>query len=149
MSSFTEILIASPLKDGNKWVVRKEFEYYIKEEGGDSVCVPAGFVTDYASIPQVLWTLAPKWGKYGKAAIVHDYLYSTHEKSRKEADDIFYDAMIVLGVPKWKAKTMYRAVRWFGGKSYKKPGSFMISVKDSMVEIPELGEDVCFVNRKF
>jgi len=148
MSSFTEILIASPLKDGEQWVIRKEFSYYVDKEGGDVITVPAGFISDYASIPRFLWPFAPRWGKYGKAAVVHDYLYDTHEKTRKEADGIFYDAMVILGTPPWKAKTMYRSVRMFGGNAYKDHSSYIVGLKKTMIEIPELAEDVCFTDYK-
>lgn len=36
---------------------------------------PAGFVTDFASIPRLLWTLIPPRGRYNRAAIIHDFLY--------------------------------------------------------------------------
>lgn len=43
--------------------------------GGESLTVPAGFVTDYASIPQRLWSLYSPHDVYSRAAVVHDYLY--------------------------------------------------------------------------
>ena len=73
MSSFTENLIVSPLKDGKSWVVRKEFFYDIGFEGsGDTIVVPVGFVTDFASVPQFFWGIFPTWDKYGKASVIHD-----------------------------------------------------------------------------
>jgi hypothetical protein len=46
-------------------------------------------------------------------------LYQTGIDTRKEADDIFKEAMGVLKVPKWKIKLMYAAVRVFGAPNYK------------------------------
>jgi hypothetical protein len=37
--------------------------------------VPAGFETDFASIPRALWALIPPRGRYNRPAIVHDFLY--------------------------------------------------------------------------
>ncbi len=37
--------------------------------------VPAGFVTDFASIPRFLWAIIPPRGRYNRPAIVHDFLY--------------------------------------------------------------------------
>lgn len=37
--------------------------------------VPAGFVTDFASIPRALWTIIPPRGRYNRPAIIHDFLY--------------------------------------------------------------------------
>lgn len=39
--------------------------------------VPKGFITDFASVPRILHSVLPKTGKYGKAAVLHDYLYRT------------------------------------------------------------------------
>ena len=56
---------------------------------------------------------------YAKAAIIHDYLYSNAIGTKAEADQIFFDAMGVLGVPMWRRKVMYLAVHFFGNGSYK------------------------------
>lgn len=82
--------------------------------------VPAGFVTDLASVPRILWMLLPPDGKYAKAAIIHDYLYDNALRTKAEADCIFLDGMRVLGVPKWKRNVMFGAVRWFGRGCYYK-----------------------------
>ena len=82
------------------------------------ITVPVGFVTDFASIPQALWSILPPYGAYAKAAIVHDYLYTYGTKGRKYADDVFDEGMKVLGVPDFTRKSMYRAVRLFGASRY-------------------------------
>ena len=51
--------------------------------------IPAGFVTDLASIPRVFWQVLPRDGEYAYAAIIHDYLYWTHICDRSTADEIF------------------------------------------------------------
>jgi len=48
------------------------------EKGGLArfrVTVPAGFVTDLASVPRLLWAIVPRDGLYNGAAVVHDFLY--------------------------------------------------------------------------
>lgn len=40
----------------------------------DTITVPAGHMTDFASVPRSLQWLAPSTGKYTLAAILHDYL---------------------------------------------------------------------------
>lgn len=124
MSSFTTELEVSPMPDGRRWKLLKRFTYHVGYEGSkDKISVPAGFITDFASVPNVFWTLLPAWGKYGKAAVVHDYLYQTCQdtnlnflrrifsKKRKRADKIFKEAMQVLAVKEWKVFVMYWAVR--------------------------------------
>lgn len=40
----------------------------------DTIVVPAGHVTDFASVPRSLQWLAPSTGKYTLAAVLHDFL---------------------------------------------------------------------------
>ncbi len=86
-----------------------------------TVTVPAGFKTDFASVPRFLWSIFPPSGEYAPAAIVHDYLYSSRATvSRFLADAIFHEAMeSALKVPFWKRKSVYWAVRLFGGSHFK------------------------------
>ena len=129
MSKFTDVLAVSPLADGRTWVTRKEFGYDVGKEGsGNSIDVPIGFMTDFASVPRPLWALLPRWGKYGNAAVIHDWCYWEQKRSRKKSDEIFREAMEVLKVPKWKILLMYYAVRlgaglaWSGNKRLKEKG---------------------------
>lgn len=115
MSSFTSPLVVSPLSDGRRWKLYRSFTYHLGTKySRDYIRVPAGFVTDFASSPSQIWWLIPPWGRYGKAAVVHDYLYQTQKRSRKEADDIFREGMGVLGVEPWRVFLMYWGVRLFG-----------------------------------
>lgn len=76
--------------------------------------VPAGTVTDGASIPRLFWSLLPPLGRYGYAALLHDYLYQTGAVSRKETDLVFLAHMKQLGVPFPVRWAMFLAVRGFG-----------------------------------
>jgi Protein of unknown function (DUF1353) len=44
------------------------------------------------------------------AAIFHDWLFTQPNISRKKADHLFYELMIIYGVPKNKAKLMHATV---------------------------------------
>lgn len=85
--------------------------YKVRLKDKTSVIVPAGFVTDFASVPRPLWSILPPWGKYSPAAVVHDYLCRKPGFPRKRADKIFLELMKALGVPFWKRHIMYRGVR--------------------------------------
>jgi len=87
---------------------------------GYKIKIPAGFETDFASVPRIFWRIIPPWGKYSKAAVIHDYLYSTQEVTRLRADKIFLSLMVELKVKKWKRRVMYRAVRMFGWHPWNK-----------------------------
>lgn len=83
------------------------------------ITVPAGFVTDLATVPRVLWPLMAPYGKHQLAAIVHDYLYQcVGDVSRFLADAIFRDLMAHLDVPLWRRVLAYYAVRFFGGRHW-------------------------------
>ena len=129
MSQFTTRLEVTPLADGRKWKIIRTFRYDVGHLGsGVIITIPAGFITDFASSPRIFWPIVSPWGKWGKAAIVHDYLYQNHGEilifkwytSRKHADDIFLEAMTVLGVAPWRRRLMYRGVRLFGWLAWKK-----------------------------
>ena len=76
MSSFTSRLEVTPLDDGRKWRLIRTFRYHVGSLGsGVVITIPAGFVTDFASSPRIFWPVLSPWGKWGKAAVVHDLLY--------------------------------------------------------------------------
>jgi hypothetical protein len=74
--------------------------------------VPKGAAVDGASIPQFLWSLmgGPFEGPYRDASVVHDWYCSRRTETWEAVDRMFYDGMIVAGVPKWKAGAFYWAV---------------------------------------
>jgi hypothetical protein len=127
MSSFTTELRVHPNSDGRTWTLDEAFGFYIDSNDATSMTinVPAGFVTDFASIPQLFWNILPPWGTYGKAAVVHDYLYGRQgvltemsppwKYTRKQADEILLEGMKVLGVNWCTRWIIYTAVRNFGG----------------------------------
>ncbi len=119
MNSFKTDLIVVPLADGRRWRLHEGFTYRRTRKGEWIIIqVPAGFVTDFASVPKVFHSILPAWGRYGKAAVIHDYMYQDTDSpwlTRKMADELFYGAMLVSGTKPWKAKVMYWAVRLFGG----------------------------------
>lgn len=106
--------------DGHNWRVTAAFDYHTDVDLVHVVHVPAGFVTDFASVPRALWNIFSPAGSYGRAAVVHDYLYRTPGIATKaEADAIFREAMEASGTGWWTRHTLYLAVHWFGGSSYK------------------------------
>ncbi|HCM1892608.1 TPA: DUF1353 domain-containing protein [Salmonella enterica subsp. diarizonae serovar 57:c:e,n,x,z15] len=119
MSQFTTPAILEML-DHYLWRVYEPFAFYLSDDESDVIEVPAGFVTDLATVPRIFWSVMPPDGKYAKAAIIHDYLYDNALRTKREADLIFLDGMAVLGVPKWKRIVMYLAVRIFGRGNYSK-----------------------------
>lgn len=85
-----------------KWQLKEDLKY-------NEHTVPKGFITDMASVPRILWSIFPPFGKYLRASIFHDYLLLELEK-KKEAHIIFREIMIEDGVKEWKANLFYLAV---------------------------------------
>lgn len=87
------------------------------------IIVPAGFVSDGASTPKVLWVFFPPWDKrYAVATIIHDYLYSELNitgLNKELSDEIFIKIMEENGVGIVKRRLMYRAVSMFGSIFFK------------------------------
>lgn len=123
MSAFTGSLTLTELDlDWRQWRLESPLSYEVAFLGsGRVVAVPAGFVTDGASVPRPLWWFLPAWGTYSRAAVIHDYLLKLIEAStphaqaatRKEADAIFYEAMVVCGTGMTMRWIMWAAVRSF------------------------------------
>ena len=123
------------MENENTWRLLEDFK--VQVDGGNPdptiYIVPAGFMTDFASVPQPFWIILPRWGKYGNAAVIHDYLYKVQTRSRRKADGIFREGMGVLAVPGWQIFCMYWAVRllgwlaWQGSKRANKRGVIRIA----------------------
>ena len=76
-----------------------------------TLIVPAGFVTDFASVPRIgpLYDLAGDTGH--ASATVHDWLCRSKTIPRNRADKVFLEALKVEGVPSWRRNMMYYGVR--------------------------------------
>jgi hypothetical protein len=121
MSSFTEPiekLMLSPLGDGKTFIIRTEFSFYCSDNPDEIITVPIGFITDGASVPRIFQSVIPRWGTYGKAAILHDFLYRDKAFARCRCDAIMKDAMNTLQVSKWQKFIIYTSIRVFGWGSW-------------------------------
>lgn len=82
----------------------------------DRFVVPGGFITDFASVPRVAVWLIPRFDRYTRAAILHDYLCTQHRDygllSAPDVDGIFRRIMRELDVPPVKRWLMWMGVRW-------------------------------------
>ncbi len=99
------------LEDGRHVRLIAPYTIYVD---GTLITVPAGFITDGATSPRVFWRVAPPFGRYAPAAVVHDWLYYSGSVDRQMADSIFYTIMERCKVPAWQRKAMFWFVRKFG-----------------------------------
>jgi hypothetical protein len=87
---------------------------------GAQIDVPAGFISDFASVPRVPIVFEMFGGDIGDdpAAALHDYLYSTRKYPRETCDAIFKEALRACGVSAWRAYAMWLGVRAGGDSHY-------------------------------
>lgn len=86
-----------------------------------TVSVPAGYVSNGASIPRPLWPIVghPFQSEFVTPAIIHDYFCDEAAKRgdyhlRVIGDSVFFYLLRDWGVPYWKRAAMYFAVRFWG-----------------------------------
>ena len=113
--------------DGDRWKLISPLIYVLENE--ETIYIPAGFYTDFASVPRGLWNILPPIGRYGRAAVLHDYLYQrrliwTVEGparfcTRGEADSIFRQVMGDEGINVMTRWMMYSALRTAGWAAWR------------------------------
>jgi Protein of unknown function (DUF1353) len=102
------VVVREDDRDPVFWETVEPLCYHGKNE---SFTVPAGFKTDFASVPRPLVWLLPRYGAYTRSAILHDYLCKEKPVDRADADGIFRRSMRELKVPFVRRWIMWAAVR--------------------------------------
>ncbi|SCW99242.1 Protein of unknown function [Pseudomonas sp. NFACC52] len=101
--------------DNKFWMTLEDMPYVIGSTK-ERIVVPKGFVTDYASIPQTLWSLGlSQHGQYSRAALIHDYLYWSQGCKREQADRLLVLAMKESKVGQFDEFLVYQGVNLGGG----------------------------------
>jgi hypothetical protein len=95
---------------------------YVSDLLEREITVPAGFITDFASVPRlpIAYLLAANCGH--EAAVIHDWLYTTHLTTRRRSDAVFEEALAVGGEPAWRVWLMWAGVRIGGSGPYDAAG---------------------------
>jgi hypothetical protein len=112
MAKFLTKLNVEEISD-TAWMVMSPL--VIETDYGQTISVPAGFITDFASVPRLPMVYTLFGDTAHEAAVVHDYLYSVEAFPRASADSIFLSAMKATSVAAWRRYPMFLAVRIFGG----------------------------------
>lgn len=91
-----------------------------EDPSGHMHIVPAGFYTDFASIPRVMRLFAVSDSLTSAPATLHDYHYRVILRGRRWADSLFYQGLRDNGVHWFFAWSYWFAVRVFGWYSYRR-----------------------------
>ncbi|GAB3320155.1 hypothetical protein GCM10027299_13460 [Larkinella ripae] len=93
---------------------------------GSLLDIPAGYTTNFASVPRILWNILPPFGiSVCIASLVHDYLYDTRKdgrdwKEKQRADKEFRHLLMKYNPEGETAnKFMYVGVKLFGRKQFR------------------------------
>ena len=120
MPRFRSQLIVSPVDQGTLWILGAPLVYESQVPGVKTVVVPAGFVFDGNSVPRVASCISPPTD-YLAAGACHDFLYRFGAVSRETADSVYFEALCVLGMSRFRAYVRFLALRLFGARAYMKP----------------------------
>jgi uncharacterized protein DUF1353 len=114
--------------DGDDWLITQPFVLESAVLGG-RLEIPAGFVTDFNSVPQVLQNLLPPT-EFGEAAVGHDKLYrdgrwNGQPITREQADAVHQELVAWAGTvrtpaPAWKRAAFHRGLRLFGWVTWRR-----------------------------
>ena len=95
-----------------RWRLVEDFGY--QSQAGNILIVPAGFETNFASVPRLLWPILPlSDAVYDKAAVLHDYAVSNRKLigySLMDCHRLFREILLFSGTGRLKTAVMYSAV---------------------------------------
>ena len=118
MSRFSGDLIVRLLEDteGGLWQLVAPLSFQ-SDVAGITVNVPAGFKTDFASVPRIPGVFDFLGDRARMAGTVHDFLYSSHITDRETADKILREMCLLDGLNEAESEMFYIAVR-VGGEAH-------------------------------
>lgn len=90
--------------DNRRWALNERVVWKGNE---DTISVPRGFITDFATIPKFLHGFIGPTGKYWRASVIHDWLLKTlrmkptfqRQASPRDIDGIFRKICREEGIP--------------------------------------------------
>ena len=102
--------------DGRNFILAR-MEGYTDKAGVRHEMQP-GSGSDGASSPRFIWSIVPPFGKYWRPAYFHDWLYGYDPRQlpKDQCDELFLEAMLIVGVYPDEAEALYKAVQ-DGGQS--------------------------------
>lgn len=130
-----------PESDTGTWILFEPL-IYESDVAKRIITVPAGFRTDLASTPRIPILFELFGNVAHRAAVVHDYVYTSGRESREIADAVMREACLVTGVPAWRAFGMWLGVRLGGASHYTKtPGGSPVTDPNA---VPAAVENVLY-----
>ena len=114
------------VKRGADYVIAEPYSVAVGIDGVEkTITVPAGMLTDLASVPKAARSVVGRVGRHLEASLVHDFLYIAWQdldgveptrRNRMFADQVFRAGM--RATESRVTGLVYRAVRLFGGSIF-------------------------------
>jgi hypothetical protein len=104
-------------QDDGKWRLTAPLVYQ-SDVAGMTFTVPAGMVTDFASVPRAPLAYMLFGDRASEASVIHDFLYGSHLVPRSVADAVLREASAVTGVSWFARNSMWLGVRLFGASHW-------------------------------
>ena len=105
-----------PIHHTTNWELCRPLPFQVH---GEDYIVPAGFVTDLASIPWFFWRIIrPGDPRLARGAVPHDFVYRSEGHlgiPRERIDQYFLYTIIEDGYSPKKSNLAYSMLRKFGG----------------------------------
>ena len=121
MTKFSNLKLVDPLRleyiGGGEWKLLRPYRAIWHWSRID---VPAGFITDLASVPRIARSIIPQIGNQNGPSVIHDWCYRHNWKTRALSDGLFLAAMKVAGVNWLRRNIIYSAVRVGGWVTWNK-----------------------------
>lgn len=116
---FLNDLVVKLVKDDQAglWELTQPFEY-ASPLTGTTITAPAGFQTDFCSVPRVPIAFDLLGNRARRSGVVHDWLYTCHIVSREMADKVLREMLMVDGLDAFEAQEFYLGVRIGGGSHW-------------------------------
>lgn len=119
MSDFIGNLDTRLIKDDKAGLFQLLAPFSFRSERlGLTFTAPAGFTTDFCSVPRVPLAYDMLGNRARKSGTIHDWLYSAHVVTREEADQVLHEMLVLDGVSECEAEQFYLAVRMFGASHW-------------------------------
>jgi hypothetical protein len=120
--------------DGKNWILLSDIRFSIDNKVYN---VPAGFITNFGSIPSVMRPVFNQMGKSLRAFAVHDWIYSQSVdvlEHQRDCDKVLYDLSRADGESWVKAKMINKGLLLGGWTHFKKIKPRIEKVSKSVIK---------------
>lgn len=116
ISGIKVIQFWNPQRNKTQYCLLEDYLFRYQEK---EYLIEAGFVTDWASVPQWLWSIFHPTGKHDEADLEHDFLYDNRISTRVEVDLFFLKRMLECDLSVINAYCRFFGVRLGGAIKWK------------------------------